>query len=103
MYGIYKRDNGDGNYPVLIATCHTRGAARRACRHFEESYMREHGHLYCEVRYQPIDPYWHIRLGYLILRLTRMYAEYRLSKLEEREIISRTARENQEKKVASLY
>jgi hypothetical protein len=50
-----------------------------------------------------MDAYWVLRLGYLLLRITRKVEERKLRRLEYEERIAITEREAQSRKVASLY
>ena len=102
MYGIYKRESLD-EQPRLVGVCHTKLGAKNACRHFSRVYARETGHTFCHITYQQMDAYWVLRLGYLLLRITRKIEERKLRRLEYEERIAITEREAQSRKVASLY
>lgn len=102
MYGIYKRESLD-EQPRLVGVCHTKLGAKNACRHFSRVHARETGHTFCRVTYQQMDAYWVLRLGYLLLRITRRVEEHKLRRLEYEERIAITEREAQSRRVASLY
>ena len=102
MYGIYKRESHD-EQPRLVGVCHTKTGAKSACRHFSRVHARETGHTFCHITYQQMDAYWILRLGYLLLRITRRVEERKLRRLEYEERIAITEREAQSRKVASLY
>ena len=102
MYGIYKRDSYD-EQPRLVGVCHTKVGAKSACRHFSRVHARETGHTFCRITYQQMNAYWILRLGYLLLRITRRVEERKLRRLEYEERIAITEREAQSRKVASLY
>ena len=102
MYGIYKRDSHD-EQPRLVGVCHTKLVAKHSCKHFSRIYARETGHTFCRITYRQMDVYWVLRLGYLLLCITRKFEERKLHRLEYEERIAITEREAQSRKVASLY
>ena len=102
MYGIYKRDSYD-EQPRLVGVCHTKLGAKHSCKHFSRIYAQETGHTFCHVTYQQMDAYWILRLGYLLLRITRKLEERKLRRLEYEERQACRLRAEQEKRLASLY
>ena len=102
MYAIYKRGSLDAK-PRLVGVCHTKLGAKNSCKHFSRIYARETGNTFCRVTYEPMDSYWVLRIGYLLLRITRKLEERKLRRLEYEERIAITEREAQSRKVASLY
>lgn len=70
MYGIYRMSAKDPS-PRLIATCYTKGSAKRACRHYFENYSAAVGHTFFRVEYRPLDEYWKVRFGYGIIKMKR--------------------------------
>lgn len=102
MYGIYKQDHNDAR-PRLMGVCYTKPGAKRACKHFARIYANETGHTFCSVRYDHIDSYWTLRLGYTMLCLVRRMETRKLRRLEYEEREAYKLRVNQEKKLASLY
>ena len=102
MYGIYKRDSYD-EQPRLVGVCHTKLGAKNSCKHFSRIYARETGHTFCRITYQQIDAYWVLRLGYLLLRITRKLEGRKLRRLEYEEHQACQLRAEQEKRLASLY
>lgn len=102
MYAIYRRDVYHYDQPKLIAICRTKMGAKKACRHFHHCYFAENN-APCEVTFTQVDPYSNVRLYYMILRFVRFCEQKKLQRLQAEENVCRLAREQQERKVASLY
>lgn len=96
MYGIYRLSISSLTPTHLVAACYTKRGARKACQYLTDLYENQPGAKYT-VRYEKIDHYGILKIGYNILKFERWNETRKLAKL------SGKAYEEQQKKVAALY
>lgn len=96
MYGIYRLSLSSPTPAHLVAACYTKRGARKACRYLTNLYKNQPGTQYA-VRFEKIDHYGILKIGYNILKFERWNETRKLTGL------SGKAYEEQQKKVAALY
>lgn len=97
MYGIYRQSRSSSAPAHLVASCRTKRGAERACRHLYRVYANQTGTSSYDVKYEKIDSYLFLKLGYKVLCFQRWNETRKLGKLSGEAYIA------QQQKIAELY